>query len=178
MAYLTRDELKLYLGIAGDSEHPILDALLVAAQAAIDAYCDRTFEAGADTTRTLDAQAQADGRVLYLDADLCQITSITNGDDAATVLAPAVYVTLPRNDTPVMALRLRDDYSGQWEGEIAISGRWAYSLTAPESVVQATREYTAYLYRLYDRQADPDQTPDAGIPAHVRQLLEGYRRLR
>jgi hypothetical protein len=74
---------------------------------------------------------------------------------------------------------LRDDAGVAWEGEISIAGRWAYSISAPESIVQATREYASYLYRSYDWQGDPrTRGLDVGMPAHLKQVLTGYRRLR
>jgi hypothetical protein len=178
MAYLTRDELKTYLGISGDAENDILDALLVAAQAGIDTYCDRTFEADTDTIRTFDAAWEAEGLLLYLDADLAQASTITNGDTIASVIPASDYTLLPK-DPPYTMVALRDDVGVTWEGEISIAGRWAYSISAPESIVQATREYAAYLYRAYDWQGDPRKRGlDVGMPDHVRQVLAGYRRLR
>jgi uncharacterized phiE125 gp8 family phage protein len=178
MAYLTRDELKTYLGINGDAENDILDALLVAAQAGIDSYCDRTFEADTDTVRTFDAQWEVEGLLLYLDADLAQISSITNGDAAASAISASDYTLLPK-DPPYTMVLLRDDAGVAWEGEISIAGRWAYSISAPESIKQATREYAAYLYRAYDWQGDPRKRGlDVGMPDHLKQILAGYRRLR
>ncbi len=177
MAYLTLADLKLYLGISGTAEDTLLTALLAAAQAAVDAYCDRTFEADADSTRVFEAGRDTNGNLLYLDHDLCQVTSITNGDPAATVLTASAYRLEPA-DPPYLVVRLRDDTLVAWEGEISIVGRWAYSLSAPEVIVQATREYTAYLYRAYDQQGNPQRRPDDGLPRHIQHVLAGFRRLR
>ncbi len=179
MAYLDRDsDLKPYLGIVGTAEDAVLDDMLTAAQAAIDSYCDRTFEASADTTRTFDAALDTDGAVLYLDADLCAITTMTNGDAAATVVAEADYVLIPR-DPPHRAIVLCSGAAVSWQGAISISGRWAYSIVAPAGIVQAMREYAGYMYRAYDRQIDPpERSTDSGMPKHIQQLLEAYRRLR
>jgi hypothetical protein len=150
----------------------------VAAQAGIDSYCDRTFEADTDTVRTFDAQWEVEGLLLYLDADLAQISSITNGDAAASAISASDYTLLPK-DPPYTMVLLRDDAGVAWEGEISIAGRWAYSISAPESIKQATREYAAYLYRAYDWQGDPRKRGlDVGMPDHLKQILAGYRRLR
>jgi hypothetical protein len=180
MAYLARADLKLYLGIAAadTSEDDLLDDLLVAAQAAIDSYCDRTFEAGTDSTRYFDAQRDSDGTMLHLDEDLCQVAGITNGDDAATVVGGGDYVLLPQ-DPPHNVVLLRNASPVTWQGEISVTGRWAYSISAPDSIVQATREYTACMYRAYDRQGDPDaRASGSGLPEHLKQLLSSYQRLR
>ncbi len=178
MAYLELDALKTYLGISGTTEDAILTDLLLAAQAAVDAYCDRTFAASSDSTRTFEAGRDTAGRVLYLDHDLAQVTSITNGDQAATTLAATDYVLEPR-DPPYTLVRLRDDTLVAWEGDINLVGRWAYRIDAPAAVVQATREYAGYLYRTADVQMDRlKPQPDRPMPPHIQQVLAGYRRLR
>lgn len=178
MAYLTLADLKSYLGLTNTTDDILLTDLLAAAQTAIDSYCDRTFEATSDTNRAFYAMEAAKGQLLYLDTDLAQITSVTNGDLSATILAPSSYRLLPP-DPPYRALLLEEDTSVTWEGIITISGRWAYSITAPIGVIQATREYAAYLYRTADLQADRQLVQiNNGQPHHIKQLLAGYRRLR
>jgi uncharacterized phiE125 gp8 family phage protein len=177
MAYLALADLKSYLGISGSSEDALLDALLLAAEAAIDNYCDRTFAAASDTTRSFEALRAADGSFLLLKHELCQISSIVNGDAAGTTLSADDYVVVPR-DPPYEALMLRSGTAVVWEGSISITGRWAYSISPPASIVQATREYAASLYRAYDQQADPQHRSNRSMPAHVQQVLAGYQRLR
>jgi hypothetical protein len=177
MAYLSLADLKLYLGIAGTADDDLLDDLLPAAQAAIDTYCDRTFEAASDTTRVFDSTIAAINRVLYLDADLAQISTVTNGDTAATTIAVSAYKTQPY-DPPYYALELRPTAPVAWRGDVSITGRWAYSVSAPEAIVQATREYAAYLYRSADRQMARDVAALPALPDHLRRLLSSYRRIR
>lgn len=178
MAYLSTGDVKQYLGVAGTAEDSLIGTLIVAAQAAIDSYCDRTFEAGGYETRTFDVTTDTEAGFLYLNADLCQIVNITNGDPAATVLGAAAYMKVPK-EPPHLAILLRGTSGVAWQGEIQVTGYWAYSLSPPASIVQAMREYVGYLYRSYDQQADPQQARRTnGMPTHVKQLLEGYRRLR
>ncbi|NJK82266.1 MAG: hypothetical protein HC876_19145 [Chloroflexaceae bacterium] len=180
MAYLSLADAKTYLGIASSdtSDDALLNLLLVAAQAAIDHFCDRTFEATASTGRTFDASIAVRGPLLLLDRDLAQVDSITNGDTAATMITSADYLTLPA-DPPYQALYLKPTTGIQWTGTITVSGRWAYSILPPAPIIHAMREYLTTLYRSYSQQASQTRqlAPTAALPAHLMHLLDGYRRL-
>lgn len=170
MAYLTYTDLKVYLDIAvaNTDDDALLTTLIARAQMMIDNECRQTFEAAADTTRTflalpLDDGGHVEGRDLILDAPLCQVTSVTNGDGA--VVSAADYLTLPRNLTPWYAIRLKESSGLRWtydddaeSDSIAVVGRWAYSVTAPVAIVQATTRLAAYLYRQRDNALDLDRT--------------------
>lgn len=189
--YTSNTDLKVYLGIASSNtdDDALLTTLIARAQAAIDAHCRQTFEAAADTIRTFDAIADVCGPRLMLDAPLCAITTITNGD--GTTVASDKYVKEPRNSTPWWALTLKSNagivwtYSDAPEGAISIEGRWAYATTAPVDVVQACTRLAAYLYRQRDNALDLDRTVIVGdttimplsIPRDVMTLLRPYRRL-
>lgn len=163
MAYLTRAEAKAYLGATQTTDDSVLDALLLAAQAFIEGPqgAQRVYEASGDTTRYFDADRDIVGRTLYLDADLAQITSITNGD--GSTIAASDYVTEPRNSAPYYAITLKVGAASVWqwqtspEAAIAITGRWAAAVTAPEKVKQWMRELVAYLYRRRDSTGDADR---------------------
>jgi hypothetical protein len=191
MAYLTLAELKRYLGMevgegssgtgddgATDTDDVLLTELLEAAEAQIDRYTGRTFAADADATRVYVAGEDTDGRTLYLDRDLCKITSITVAGEA---LAADTYTTEPRNDKPYHAIIRR---GGAWSGEIAVTGGWAWSLTPPKDVVMACRRLAAYRYRQKDAQvfdvsaqvATGSVTIRHEMPRDVRDLLDPYVR--
>ena len=186
MAYASLADLTAYLGIdESTADDGLLSQLLTRAQAAIDSYTRRTFEAGSDTTRwhTLD---NVWGRQMQLDGDLCAITSITNGDGAA--VDAGEYHTLPRNRTPYYAVELWPDSAAAWSaasgGQIAVTGRWAYSTTPPSDVEHATVRLAAWMYRQKDNTGN-DQPVIAGnatilpsrIPSDVADLLKPYTRV-
>ena len=189
MTYCSTGDVKAYLGIAEATDDTLITALVARAQAAIDRYCNRTFEAAGNTTRTFDASGHhIIGSTLYLDRDLCAINSITNGDGAT--VAPAKYVTLPRNDTPYYGISLKTNsgviwnYVDDWEGAIEISGKWAYSENAPADIVQAAVRLAAFYYRQKDTPLQDVTAIEAGVvirplawPDDVRGLLAGYRRV-
>lgn len=189
MAYTTNTALKTYLDVTGSSDDELMTTLIANAQVAIDNHCRQTFEAESDTTRYFDAVDDVDGPDLILDAPLCAITTVTNGD--GTTVASSKYVTTPRNGTPWHKLTLKTNagiawtYSGTPENAISIEGKWAYSEEPPPDVVQACLLLAGYLYRRRNNALDLDRTvvvSDAiiqplSIPRDVLTLLRPYRRL-
>jgi hypothetical protein len=189
--YATVADLKSYLGLANTGDDTLLAAMLARASQAVDTYTRRTFAVSGDTTRYYDAIGEhiVDGRVLLLDHDLCSVTTVTNGD--GNTISSTYYTLVPRNETPHYAIRLKDTYSSlwtyttSWEDAISITGRWAYSLTPPDDIVQATLRWAGYIYKQKDAQVfDTTAIPDAGviqipagIPADVRLLLRPYKRV-
>ena len=192
MSYCTVDDVKTYLGISETDDDVLLALCIERAQAAIDAYTSRTFEATADATKKLDAIADVDGRTLYVRAagDLCAIKSVTNGD--GSVLASTDYVTQPRSYTPYYAIRLLASSGHTWtyvtdsENAITIAGRWAYRISAPADIEQACMRLAVVYYRQKDTTAEIDRPLLAGdgtvvmpqtTPSDVRALLKPYRRM-
>lgn len=187
--YANATDLKTYLNIDEATDDSLLDTLLAAAQQAIDSYCARVFEKSTDETRYFDAYRDVEGRTLYLDRDLCSITTITNGDGVE--VAANEYVTEPRNGAPYDRIRLLSSSSKSWtyitdpENAISIVGRWAYATSAPDDISHACVRLAAYYYRQRDAQVfDTTATPELGVitipqgmPADVKILLDPYRRL-
>lgn len=191
MSYCTLDNVKTYLGISENTDDVLLTSCIERAQAVIDAYTTRTFEATEDATKYLDAAADVDGRMLLVGAagDLASITSITNGD--GTLLASTDYVTQPRSVTPYYAIRLLSSSGHSWtyttdpEDAIAVTGKWAYSVTAPPDVEQACLRLAVVFYRQKDTTAEIERPLLAGdgtivmpqnMPADVKALLRPYRK--
>ena len=193
MAYATASDVKTYLGIGTTADDALIATCVTRAQAGIENYTHRKFEASADTVHYFSVGVDTDGRTLYLDDDLCAITSVvTNADNAApTTLLATEYTTEPRNQTPYHIIRLLGSSTHGWtyttdhENGIEVTGKWAYSTTPPGDVVQACVRWAAYMYRQKDAQvfdvtAQPDMgviTIPQGIPADVKMLLEPYRRV-
>ena len=196
MAYASLAELKAYIGIptGTTTDDALLTAILARAQAFIEspAGTGRVFEAASDTTRYFDAQRDVDGRALYFDdgSDLAQLTSVVN--DGVTIPLSAIALE-PRNATPYfgLTLKLGLDYEWDWdttpEGAIAVTGRWAYSVTPPLDIVHATLRLAYVYYRQRDNAMDipaPVISSDGvalmptAIPRDVIDTCIRYRRLR
>lgn len=193
--YATLAEVKLYRGIATTktSGDVLLSALITRAVQAIDRYCDRVFETPttAAATHYFDAvrDVSDDRKTLYLDDDLCAITTVVNGD--GETVATTHYTTEPRHRTPYRAIRLTARADADWtyddapEDAIQVSGRWAYATTAPADIKHATIRLTAYMYAqkdasVFDITAFPDSgvmTVPQGMPRDVREILDGYKKL-
>lgn len=193
MAYCSVADVKDYLDIESAGDDTLIEDLIEDAQQAIDTRTGRTFEASADATRYFTVGVHTRGRTLFLDEDLCAITSIvTNADDGSggTALADADYFTLPRNDTPYYAIEIAKSSSEAWEytddpeAGIEVTGRWAYSTEAPNDIRRACIRWASYFYRqkdaqVFDTVAQPDLgiiTIPQGIPADVERLLKPYVR--
>ena len=184
MAYCITADVKTYLNVTTTGDDALIADLISAAQEAIDNYTHRTFEADTDATHSFDL-ADVDGKTLVLDDDLCQITSVTNGD--SVVVASTEYKTTPRNSTPYYEITLRDSSGKAWDetADISVVGRWAYSITAPASVKQACIRLASFIYRQRDTSADVDRPiiTDSGVtilpsalPNDVTQLLAPFVR--
>jgi uncharacterized phiE125 gp8 family phage protein len=190
MAYATLTQVKAYLSITAATDDGLLTDLIGRAQATLEAQMARTFEALADSTKRFDAlrDVSDDRRTLYVEPDLCQITSVTNGDGVA--VAGTAYTLEPRS-APYYALRLKASSGLTWtyatdpEDAIGIVGRWAYSVSAPADIVQACIRLAAYLYRQRDSGAEMDRAQmsmtgvmmlPSRMPKDVETLIEPYKR--
>lgn len=187
MAYITAAEFKTYAGIDSSSADTKLATFITAAQAFIDDWTHTTFEASGDTTRTFDAVDDIDGTLLMFDQWLAQITSVTNGD--GVVIPSNAYVLEPRNTWPKYGIRIKAtsgylwDFTDDPENAISIVGRWAYSITAPESIKFITKRLAHYLYQQKDNAGDLDRPMQIGdsvvlhpaqIPKDIKTELEKY----
>jgi len=192
MAYCTNTLVKTYLAISGSGDDALLTSLIARAQAAIDRHCGRTFEAAADTTRKFTVGDDTDQEMLYLDEDLCAITTVTTDadGDADVLTVNTDYVTVPRNTTPYYALKILSSSDYYWtyttepENGITVLGRWAWSTAPPDDIVHACVRLAAYYYQQKDAQVfDTIAVPDAGvitipagIPADVKLILMPFRK--
>ncbi len=185
MAYATSTQVKAYLGLTTSTDDTLIGTLLSAAQTMIERATGRVFEAS-DTTRYfyLDDLDRYSG-VLWFTGDLCTLTSVTNGDGTSVTVSDVQ--TLPVNSTPWYGLRINPSVgtftSGSTTSErIAITGKWAYSASAPADIVQATIRMTAFLYRARENGGDTDRTVFAGnatlspqaLPVDVQAVVRAY----
>ena len=195
MPYTTAAAVKSYLGITSSSDDALLTTLISSAQAAIDTYTHRTFEAATDTTKYFDAEDDTSESYTMLDwtpygLDLAQITSIVNGD-GATIPASA-YVLEPRHYPPYYGVKLKVssglyfeyDNNNDHENAVAVTGRWAYSITAPIDIAEVCREITVLMYKRRDTNSDINRPViagnatilPAGLSAESTQILNNFRR--
>lgn len=173
-----------------DADTAILTRAINASETYIDGQTNRHFEAETATKYyERSALSRWDSRLLdLLKDDLLTITTLTNGDSSATVIAAANYWLVPRNEgPPYHGILLKTDISDYWQwdtdGWVSIAGTWGYSATPPGDVQQETLELAAFLYRrkdsqIWDTTAIPEAgviTIPAGIPATVTRMIERYK---
>lgn len=184
--YITVARLKQELDLDSQAEDSLLARKIREAQVMIEQATRRVFKATADTTVRFDAAWDVEGRTLWFPhLDLCAITTVTNGD--GTVITADKYVTEPRGETPFYGITLRTSSGLAWtytadpEDAIAVTGRWAFSLTPPDDILQATVRLSAWLYRQRDSSSDFDRVSvgvngvtmlPASIPQDIRFVLE------
>jgi len=196
MAYADITLFKVYRGMSTSTsstasvDDTVIQHCLNAAQAQVDRYTHRTFEASTTAARYFDAIEDVDGRTLYIDGDLAGIDSVTNGD--GTALTSTSYVTTPVNGTPYRQIRIRSGSSNAWtyntepENAITVVGYWAYSTAAPADIQQATLRLANYMYAQKDAGTfDVTVYPEAGaitvpqgLPRDVQEMLAPYRKIR
>lgn len=187
--YCTIADLKAYLGITGTGDDTLLYDCILRAQKLIERKTGRVFEVTVSTTHYFDAVADVAGSVLWFDDDCCSLTTVTNGDADSTVITSAYYVTQPRNTTPYHAIKLLSSSGYSWEytndpeNAIQVSGKWGYSATPPDDIVQACVRLAAYLYRQKDQQLIESMVTEQGIitvqpdlPKDIETILRPYKR--
>lgn len=186
MAYATLAQVRTHLDLTGTEDDSYISDLIVRAQQVIDVFCGRSFEAAADTTKLFDAvrDVSDDGLTLYVMHDVAQITSVQNGD-GVTVSASA-YVKRPAGLKLKASSGVTWTYATDPEDAISITGRWAYSVSAPLDIQHACIRLAAYLYRQRESGAEIDRPivsesgmvlMPATLPKDVRDMLTARKRI-
>jgi uncharacterized phiE125 gp8 family phage protein len=195
MSYIDADDVKEYVEITSSSHDAMLEGLIDSAETFIESYTGRDFKADSDSTRTLDAVDDVDGVTLWLDEDLCAITTVTTNADAAgggTALTEDTdFVVVPKNRTPYYALKMLGSSSNTWtytddsELGITIAGKWGYSTTPPQDIKQAMIDIVTRMYRARGGDAGEGNvilstgvviTP-AQVPVMTMKTLDTYRKV-
>ena len=114
--------------------------------------------------------------------DLLSVTTLVNGD--GTIIPSSSYVLWPLNAVPASQIKLLSTVTPQtaWtlglDQFISVTGRFAYSLSAPADIQLATKKLVSYHYHQRDNQNfDAVQLPDGsmqiprGFPQDVLAIL-------
>lgn len=189
--YCTLEQIKPYLSIESDEDDQLLNDIIERATRIIEVGTGRIFFCDTPTTEYYDYEHYRNHRgEIYLDKDLAEIVSITNGD--STIVGTDKYVTNPNNFSPIESIKLKRNSSIYWtytdtpENAIAINGYWAYSKTPPLDIVHACIRLTSFLYRQKDNAVDQDRAMGVGdgmmifpvnIPKDVSNVLKFYQRI-
>lgn len=118
-----------YLSSTGTGNDTLILDFIRDVSQQIDATCVRSFTP-LRQTRKFDFYRDTKHQTLFPDRDLCEILTLTNGDN--TAISAAEYVTEPRNDTPIWGVKLLWSSGKYWtyttdsENAISLDGVWAY----------------------------------------------------
>ena len=196
MAYTTLANVRAYLkfNASETGDDTLITGLIPYAQMLIDNYVGYSFEASSDTTRYFDAEEDVKvlrqntvfkglRDTLFFDTYLAQLTSVVF---TGVTLQQSDYVLQPPNSAPYYALTILAssprfwDYDDDPENAIAVTGRWAYSITAPVAISQLCIELTAYLYnQRFTVAGEGGVSPDGAvmrIPQHIAMFLDTYKK--
>lgn len=176
MPYATVAQIKEYLDISGNADDGLLGRLRDAAQAAIEAHCNRSFEL--TTTSKSFGMWRWQKHTLFLGDDLRTLTSVTTsaGD---TYAATQFTFSSPAR---VLYLKVGEPMPNPDASHFTVTGGWGYTTSAPADVVQACIRLAGHYYRLKDAQAyDLSGTTQTGVlqvgkrmPEDVAALLAPY----
>lgn len=167
------------------TQQSLMGSAILEAESAIDNHTRRNF-VGTAGTHYLNRyeQDKVRNQALYLESDLHTLVALQNGD-GQTIPTGSVWLE-PRNEgPPYRILRLKSSYVWVWntDSDVIISGTWGYGTVVPQDIVNATKHYAAYLYRLKDTGVGDvagfteggEVTTPKGMPETVKILLAPYR---
>jgi len=175
-------------GGTSTGDDAVIEEIIEAASRVIDNETRRTFYARGET-RYYDV---LDSNTLYLDDDLISVGKFTNGD--GTEISSGDYLTLPYNDSPKFAVKIKDastvtfefDSTNNGERAVSLSGSWGWSTSAPKDVEVACLQIAKNVYnRRFGEGDNSETTVTAGgvvitpkdIPASARAVIQKYQRL-
>jgi hypothetical protein len=152
MAYPTVANLKTFLSISASTDDTQLGWALNGAINYCEKLTGRKFVAATET-RYFSAKSPhvgQDKRTLFLHADCCAITTVTNGD--GTVLTAYRKIGVDGNNAPWYKLVINPNEATFWQNgadgtEIEIAGSWGYSATCPHAIFEAILRLAAHNYR-------------------------------
>ena len=142
-----------------------IENLITTVSRMIDAQLGTVFAPDEDETRyfTIDDLMCDKASDLFLGRNrLLSVTSITNAD--GTSIATDDVILLPQDTERKHTVRIKSTSSSSWnydeDEEIAIVGRWGYSVAVPDDVKQMCAEW---VYHVFSGRGDEGMSKNATI---------------
>ena len=196
MAFITTDDVKLYIGTDAPRDDALITQFITAAQRFIEDQTRRKLTPVTATRYYSQNDGRLQGQTLLLDEDLLTLTSLTNGN--GTTISNSNAVLEPRNfGPPYSTIRLNlNSATSVWQfnldGEIAVTGTWGYTddptfAAAHSSLKQWAIQLCAWMYRRRSStNSDSDRPIVTGdgvtimpnaVPKDIMQGIAAHRRL-
>lgn len=137
MAYITKDDVKLFLGITTTDSDPLLDVLAVRAQKTLDTLCSRVFEQTSLTEKFI-----GEDQVKFYAPNLPLVFGATEKieiEDEDDILEADAYVF---DDSGIIQLKTRTLTDGKL---CTVTYKGGYAIV-PEDVKQAAIEICALMF--------------------------------
>ena len=179
-------EVRQRLDVSSTAYDGLLGQLASAASDWIDAHCllpSGGFAVAAESTRYYSREEVENGIMLCLDQPVVAVSAVVNGDGVA--LPGGAYRLYPRNSDQKWHIGLLSGYAWQFatDGEIAVTGRFGWSLVAPKPVHEAAIMFSGWLFKRYQAALqDATVNLDLGqliysdaIPKQVTALLAPFK---
>lgn len=165
MAYFTKADVKLLIGIIGTNDDVFLDDDLI--PGVIDDVEKRTgrlFVEPVTAEMGHNAIKDVDGLKLFLLDWATEITSVTNGDGVVVAAGDRVSIGEGRlNTAPFYEIHLKSGSGLSWqpgsspEGAIVVDAKWAYSADVPSDLNNAMIRLCSF--RFLTRKEKDDKLP-------------------
>lgn len=191
--YATLEDIRQYgdYGVDDTGDDSQIITLIPIASLMLERWTGRRWGVSSDETHYFGI-ADVCGRDLNLyqkKHPLLSITTLTNGDTAATTIASSEYFLLPRGLTRYHTIRLKDASTVSWtfdtDGYVSVAGKWGWSTSTPVDINQACIQLVLYMLRRNDSigtDADKMAVSDEGalllpptLPKELRNTIQWYR---
>ena len=138
--YTTIEDIGIYLGIDAQEDW---DDFIISIEKLIEQETGRVFVA--DSVAGIRYFHGQGSPFLRID-DCIEVTKVETGDtygDSFTEIEEDGYILVPREDTPIKGIYLKDNYWNKGIGNHRITAKWGYSEDVPGDIKLATTILTA-----------------------------------
>ena len=180
MAYSTLAEVKTFCQVSGAGDDTLLTAILAAAEAYVENYTGRVFDAASETDQAFTrlhgkpGESRFSGQTLYFYSECADTPSAIT--DSPTV------VMIPEDGPPYYGMFISD---GSWAyPTVTVTAYWGYSKTVPADIELAVWRICKWMYDMRHTSSG-DQLVVApngqvlipeGLPSDIKVLLDKYKK--
>lgn len=184
-AYCTIAQIKTSLNIAGSQDDTLLTRIALSCSDWLDRHCNvpsSGFQPSSSTRYYSSASLDRDGD-LVLDVPLLELTSLTDGAGISILIADAQLFPINGSRKWRVHLKTADWQIASSEDRVAVTGKFGFSLTPSEAIVEAATMLSCWVFKRYQAALqDNAVSPELGtviygsaMPKQVVELLKPFR---